>query len=188
MINLTEAKKILEDNGYTLLKEGIIDTIGAKIGSRLSNHRLTETDIKALGHLSKIEEYVAKNVPFTAVKEDYTLNLMDGIQVHLVQDFKNNRFYLSDQMVIINTKEPILRNGAGDKEDVYPLYKNIGFIVSHPKPFVKPIYKIIDSWKEIKEWLNNEVIPSINKINDAENDYAAENEKYRKISVRNFKL
>lgn len=188
MINLTEAKKILENNGYTLLKENIIDNIGAKIGSKLSNYRLTETDIKALGHISKIEEYVAKNVPFTTAKEDYTLNLMGSTQVRLIQDFKNNCFYLSDQMVIINTKEPISRNGAGVKEDVYPLYKNIGFILSDPKPFVKPIYKIIDSWKEIKDWLNNEVIPSINKINDAQNEYEAENEKYRKNSVRNFKL
>ena len=135
----------------------------------------------------KIEEYVAKNVPFTAAKVDYTLNIMSGPQVSLVQDFKNNRFYLSDQIVIVNTKEPMSPNGTSDKEDVYPLYKNIGFILD-PKPRVRTIYKIIDSWKEIKDWLNNEVIPSINEINDAENSYAAETEKYRKNSVRNFKL
>lgn len=73
-------------------------------------------------------------------------------------------------------------------KNVYPLYKNIGFTLSYPRPYVKTIYRIIDNWTEIKNWLNNEVIPNINEIYNEIYNNEAENEKFRKNSVSNFKL
>lgn len=182
-MTLNEAKQLLENNGYTLLREGIIDNIGAKLGSKLSNGRLTETDIKAFGHLSKIEKYVMENVPFVINKKRYWIELSDGLQVQLCSDIKNHRFFLADGTNWINVRDNYSTDIV-DRKNYYPVYKNVTYLLRAPKPNLNALYGILDNWQQIKAWLNDEVIPELKEASAED----GEDETTKKGSVSNFKL